>query len=285
MDAPMPQAWLEMADGRMLWLDKGACTLGRATGCTHVLDLPGISRSHAMLQPGPTGGYLLADLKSTNGTYLNGLRLEQVVPLKDGDKVELGDVALTYRCQQAPGQAADSSGATSVQIHSGKVWLLMLDIIGFTGHVQRVGAEAASADFKKWLELVRPVLTRAGGTINAYLGDALFAYWRQDKHPPAKIVTALRELLALQPVSPRPFRILLHHGPVRISGGLQGESLSGPDVIFLFRIEKSTKPLGSTCVLSEPAAVSLDLMQRARDLGRHAVKDYEGTHGFYAFEG
>ena len=66
----------------MLWLDKGACTLGRATGNTHVLDLPGISRSHAMLQPGPTGGYLLADLKSTNGTYLNGLRIEQVVPLR-----------------------------------------------------------------------------------------------------------------------------------------------------------------------------------------------------------
>ena len=29
-----------------------------------------------MLQPGPSGGFLLADLKSTNGTYLNGLRIE-----------------------------------------------------------------------------------------------------------------------------------------------------------------------------------------------------------------
>jgi class 3 adenylate cyclase len=283
MEAPMPQAWLEMADGRMLWLEKGACTLGRSTGCTHVLDLPGISRSHAMLQPGPAGGFLLADLKSTNGTYLNGLRIEQVVPLKDGDKIELGDIALTYRCQSAHEQGGDL-GATSVQIHSGKVWLLMLDIIGFTAHTQKVGAEAASADFKKWLELVRPVLLRSGCTINAYLGDALFAYWRQDKHPPASVTTALRELLGLQPASPRPFRILLHHGPVRVSGGLQGESLAGPDVIFLFRIEKSTKPLGSTCVLSEPAAVSLNLTGSTRDLGRHPVKDYEGVHGFYGLE-
>jgi class 3 adenylate cyclase len=151
--------------------------------------------------------------------------------------------------------------------------------------VQKVGAETASADFKKWLGLVRPVLLRSGCTINAYLGDALFAYWRQDKHPAPKVITALRELQALQSVSPRPFRILLHYGQVRISGGLQGESLTGPEVIFLFRIEKSTKPLGSTCVLSEPAAVSLELTQRARDLGRHPVKDYEGNHGFYAFEG
>ncbi len=283
MDAPTPQAWLELADGRMLWLEKSACTLGRAVGCTHVLDIPGISRSHAMLQPGPSGGFLLADLRSTNGTYLNGLRLEQVAPLRDGDKIELGDVILTYRCQQAPGQHADT-GATSVQIHSGKVWLLMLDIIGFTSHTQSVGAEAASADFKKWLELVRPVLLRSGCTINAYLGDAVFAYWRQDKQPAANVATALRELLALQPASPRPFRILLHHGSVRISGGLQGESLSGAEVIFLFRIEKSTKPLGSICVLSEPAATSLNLTGTARNLGRHPVTDYEGSHGFYGLE-
>jgi pSer/pThr/pTyr-binding forkhead associated (FHA) protein len=284
MDTPLPQAWLEMADGRMLWLEKGACTLGRGASCTHVVDYPGISRTHAMLQPEPGGGYLLADLRSTNGTYLNGIRLEQVTHLRDGDKVELGDVALVYRCQHAPGETGDD-GATSVLIHSGKCWLLMLDIVGFTAHTQNVGVDAATEDFKHWLELVRPVLLRSGCTINAYLGDAIFAYWRQDKHSPFKVTTALRELVALQPASPRPFRILAHQGNVRISGGLQGENLAGSDVIYLFRIEKSTKPLGSTCVLSEAAAVSLDLTATARNLGRHAVTDYEGSHGFYSLEG
>ncbi|HEX2862261.1 MAG TPA: FHA domain-containing protein, partial [Lacunisphaera sp.] len=279
---PLPQAWLEMTDGRMLWLDKGACTLGRGASCTHVVDLPGISRSHAMLQPGPGGGYLLADLRSTNGTYHNGIRLEQVAPLRDGDKIELGEVALVYRCQHAHDH--EDGGATSVLIHSGKCWLLLLDIIGFTAHTQRVGTDAATEDFKKWLELVRPVLLRAGCTINAYLGDAVFAYWRQDKHPAAKVAAALRELVALQPASPRPFRILAHHGNVRISGGLQGENLAGTEVIFLFRIEKSTKPLGSVCVLSEAAATSLDLTGTARNLGRHAVTDYEGSHGFYGLD-
>lgn len=283
MDSPLPQAWLELADGRMLWLEKGASTLGRGVNCTHVLDFPGISRSHAMLQPGPGGGYLLADLRSTNGTYLNGIRLEQVASLRDGDEVMLGDVSLVYRCQQTSGQSADT-GATSVLIHSGSCWLLMLDLIGFTAHTQTVGVEAATADFKKWLQLVRPILLRAGCTINAYLGDALFAYWRQDKHSPFKVITALRELIALQPQSPRPYRILLHQGNVRISGGLQGENLAGSDVIYLFRIEKSTKPLGSTCVLSESGAASLGLTTTARSLGRHAVTDYEGSHGFYSLE-
>ena len=283
MDEPLPKAWLEMAEGRMLWLEGGVCTLGRATSCTHVLDFPGISRSHAMLQPGSGGGFLLADLRSTNGTYVNGLRLEQAAVLRDGDKIELGDIALVYRCQQPPGQAADS-GATSVLIHSGKCWLLLLDIVGYTAHVQKVGAEAASADFKKWLELVRPVLLREGCSINAYLGDAIFGYWRQDKHPAARVITALRGLLALQSASPRPFRLLLHHGAVRISGGLQGEGLAGPEVIFLFRIEKATKPLGSTCVLSEAGAASLGLTEECRNLGQLAVKDYAGSHMFFALE-
>ena len=280
-DTPPSQAWLELADGRMHWLDQNTCTIGRGATSTLVLDLPGISRSHVMLQPGPGGGHLVADLRSTNGTYHNGLRLEQVVPLRDGDKIELGDVTLTYRCQQAPGQVAES-GATSVQIHSGSCWLLLLDLIGHTTHTHNVGAEAATADFKRWLELIRPVLLRSGGTINAYLGDAVFAYWREDRHSADKVSPAIAELVRLQTESPRPFRLILHHARIRISGGLQGESLTGSDVIFLFRIEKSTKGLGSTCILSEAAVASLKFESSARPLGRHPVRDYPGDHAFFS---
>lgn len=280
-EAPLPQAWLEFPDGRMHWLDKTPCTIGRIASNTLALDQPGLSRSHAMIQPTPGGGWFLTDLRSTNGTYHNGLRLEQGAALRDGDKIELGDTTLTFRCQQASEPSAEA-GATSVQIHSGNCWLLMLDLIGHTAHTHAVGAEKASADFKHWLELVRPALIRSGGTINAYLGDAVFAYWRQDRHGAEKVGPALQEIVALQKTSPRPFRIILHYGRIRISGGLQGESLVGTDVIYLFRIEKSTKPLGATCVLSEPAAKSLNLTDTARPLGAHPVPSFEGNHAFYA---
>ncbi|SDR88718.1 FHA domain-containing protein [Opitutus sp. GAS368] len=284
MDAPLPQAWLEFADGRMHWLDKNACTIGRIASNTLALDQPGLSRSHAMIQPTPGGGWLLTDLRSTNGTYHNGLRLEQGVALHDGDKIELGDTTLTFRCRQTADHTTEA-GATSVQIHSGDCWLLMLDLIGHTAHTHAVGAEQASADFKRWLEFVRPGLVRSGGTINAYLGDALFAYWRQDRHPAEKVAAAVQELVALQTTSHRPFRIILHHGRIRISGGLQGESLAGTDVIFLFRMEKSTKPLGATCVLSETAAKTLALTATARPLGAHPVPSFPGDHAFYALGG
>lgn len=281
MEAPLSQAWLELPDGRMHWFDQGPCTIGRGDTCTLVLNVPGISRNHVVIQPKPGGGHYLSDLRSTNGTYVNGLRQEQTVALRDGDRIEIGEFPLVYRCQLTPGQAADS-GQTSVQIHSGPCWLLMLDLIGHTAHTHAVGAEAASADFKHWLELVRPILLQSGGTINAYLGDAVFAYWRQDRHDAAKVGAALQALVRLQAVAPRPFRIIMHHGKIRISGGQQGESLIGTDVIYLFRIEKSTKSLGARCVLSETAAVSLQLDQTARPLGRHPVPDYPGEHVFFA---
>jgi class 3 adenylate cyclase len=280
MEAALPKAWIELTDGRMLFLE-GPFTIGRSPTSTLVLDQSGVSRSHAMLQPGPGGGHLLADLRSTNGTYVNGLRLEQARPLRDGDTILIGEATLIYRCRQDPTEGPDASQTTSVQIHSGPCWLLLVDVIGFTGHTQKVGNHAAAEDFKKWLEGVRPILGRHDATINAYLGDAIFAYWRQDRHTPDKVAAATRALVELQPASPLPFRMLVHHGHVRISGGLQGESLSGNDVIFLFRIEKSTKPLGSPCVLSETAATTLKLAELARALGRHSVPDFDQPHAFF----
>jgi pSer/pThr/pTyr-binding forkhead associated (FHA) protein len=42
---------------------------------------------------------MLEDLGSKNGTLLNGTKIEQAVPLQDGDEIRLGSVELTYRSQ------------------------------------------------------------------------------------------------------------------------------------------------------------------------------------------
>lgn len=60
--------------------------------------LMGVSRHHVMIAQA-TGGYLVKDLGSANGTWLNGARLSPFVPyaLKDGDHLELGRLSLTVR--------------------------------------------------------------------------------------------------------------------------------------------------------------------------------------------
>src|SRR5215813_14713654 len=76
--------------GRMHKLDKAQeVILGRSTECQLQVDDDGISRRHARVGIDQNGQFRVVDLGSTNGTYVNGVRVDAVV-LKDGDKIQIG---------------------------------------------------------------------------------------------------------------------------------------------------------------------------------------------------
>jgi hypothetical protein len=60
-----------------------------------VLDGPGVSRLHALLSHHEGRGFVITDLGSRNGTWVNGASITEAV-LKTGDEVTLGDYAI--RC-------------------------------------------------------------------------------------------------------------------------------------------------------------------------------------------
>ena len=49
-----------------------------------------LSRCHAALQYSPDQGFILSDLESTNGTYINGKNIKRVCALRDGDRIRIG---------------------------------------------------------------------------------------------------------------------------------------------------------------------------------------------------
>lgn len=57
-----------------------------------------LSRRHAQLEQTPTG-WLVRDLGSTNGTYLNGQRLVGEAPLTNFDRVQVGDTEMEFQCE------------------------------------------------------------------------------------------------------------------------------------------------------------------------------------------
>jgi len=59
-----------------------------------------ISRRHAVIRPGD-GGIEIEDLGSTNGTYVNGVRIEGVTRLASGDTVQLGKSVLQVESVRA----------------------------------------------------------------------------------------------------------------------------------------------------------------------------------------
>jgi pSer/pThr/pTyr-binding forkhead associated (FHA) protein len=74
-------------------LDGGVRTLGRATGADFSVDGALVSRVHCRLTVLPGGGLEVRDLDSTNGTFVNGKRV-QTAQVASGDRIQIGRVEL-----------------------------------------------------------------------------------------------------------------------------------------------------------------------------------------------
>jgi signal transduction histidine kinase len=85
--------------------------LGRSTEALPCTD-PTVSRRHAELTPA-RDGWIIRDLASRHGTWLNGVRVRDAVHLRDGDRIRCGDSELVYR------QATDAAAPSSVQPDAG----------------------------------------------------------------------------------------------------------------------------------------------------------------------
>jgi hypothetical protein len=83
----------------------------QSEGVGRLADDPELSRHHAEITRLPTGEYQLEDLSSTNGTSVNGTRLQAPVVLSLGDTIELGTAKLVVRALPA---AIDVRAATVV---------------------------------------------------------------------------------------------------------------------------------------------------------------------------
>ncbi len=93
--------------GRTLRTDDEIVLIGRGSAQIPLTDQT-ISRRHAELKH-VDGGWLLSDLHSANGTYVNGVRLARPVKLKHGDQIRVGSTLLVYSGDETVQQFSGSS--------------------------------------------------------------------------------------------------------------------------------------------------------------------------------
>ena len=98
--------WVEEGSqqGQSYALHQDVVSIGRVTGRADiVVGDRTLSPEHARFIRLGTGTYGIQDLKSANGTFLNGQAVPPgtIWPLQDGDRLALGDVVLVFRKQRA----------------------------------------------------------------------------------------------------------------------------------------------------------------------------------------
>jgi hypothetical protein len=72
------------------------CIVGRSYSADVLLDDDTISRRHALVVR-QAGAAWIADLGSSNGTYLNGAPVREPTEIVDGDVIGFGDISYTFR--------------------------------------------------------------------------------------------------------------------------------------------------------------------------------------------
>ena len=85
---------LDANSGAVYPISDTTCVIGRAVNCTLRIKHPALSRYHAMIKH-VGDKWILSDIKSLNGVYLNGRRVSQT-KLRDNDRIGIGEHELIF---------------------------------------------------------------------------------------------------------------------------------------------------------------------------------------------
>lgn len=103
---PVPYLLITTGPGRGQTFDlRGEVHLGRSRTNAVALFDGKVSRSHAKLDP-IRNTYIVTDLGSANGTFVNGVRITQPMRLRDGDLLQVGDTQLVFHIRSSSSQDA-----------------------------------------------------------------------------------------------------------------------------------------------------------------------------------
>jgi adenylate cyclase len=283
----MASAWLEKPQTEPIPI-KGSCSLGRAAGNEIVLPAEKVSRRHALIHAQENSEFWLVDLGSRNGTYLNGRRIFQPTRLNDGDLIDICHFQLIFHqisMVSLPEATLGVGTRTISDVQPMQCWLLLADIIASTHLSRSLSAEEISIAVGGWLAESKQITEDCGGGIDKYLGDGFLAFWHERGQTGPNLLRAITAFVRLQASTQPAFRLALHYGQV-FTGGMAAfgqENLFGPEVNFVFRMEKIAGALGEPRLLSEAAKKSLSPGWTVSEVGRHTLPGFDGEYMFWRF--
>ena len=92
--------------GQTIYLDEPVISIGRQLSNDIILDDPHVSRNHCLVRS-EGEHYVIEDLNSANGTYVNGERVTES-PLTEGSLIKVGNSLFRFRVQNPDESLASS---------------------------------------------------------------------------------------------------------------------------------------------------------------------------------
>ncbi|WP_395743286.1 FHA domain-containing protein [Prosthecobacter sp.] len=279
------QSWLRLSNGERHDLN-GTCSIGRAPDNTLPIADSEVSRRHAIIQAQGEREFWLVDLGSANGTYVNGRRISQSVRLHNGDLIRVAGNEMEFATEilsamHPGGQQAMAS--TMIHIRQAQCWLMVADIVGST----RLSQTLQGAQFPRmtggWFKNCRQIIDECGGHMSKYLGDGFFCYWDDTADSAIQVRQAVAKLHQAQIMGNPPFRVVLHFGAAALGTvpTMNELNLHGPEVNFVFRVEKVAAAEKQNVLFTEAAVKRMAAEQEVRFVTECPVESFSNSFKFY----
>jgi len=138
-----------------------------------------VSRSHVELHLDAEQDQAWLVDRSTNGTLLNGSRMERSVPVQvmPGDRVQVGPVEFLFFSNRFSARAEVDPRQTVRRVDLRELVMAVGDIVSFSTISEYSDGAVLLESMDRVYSGLRKLLSARHGTLSNYVGDAFFATW------------------------------------------------------------------------------------------------------------
>lgn len=266
----------------LISLDLSPAIMGRDASCKIHLPSRRVSRAHAAIYRAGKR-YVLRDLHSTNGVYLNGLKVTQT-PIREGDLIKLGD-------QEVEVLEAD----IQLPPYKESLTIIFLDIQEYTNLCEKYGDFFSSYVKTVMNELEDQILLQMGCPIKN-LGDGLMTAFGlcdiEDFNSHDSALTFARQAVKfiqrsisekIDDISQIKARVGIAYGEAQIQSG-DVLDIIGDTVNLASRLEYANKIYGTNILMNQEFYNKLNNTSSIREIDTVRVKGKQEPVTMYSYD-
>jgi class 3 adenylate cyclase len=202
-----------------------------------LIEDPVVSRRHLEIRLDPDEDLAYVFDTSTNGTKLNGHRIERArdVRLRPGDRISVGSAVIEFRAERFQGIPTREGASTSTikEVKLSRLAMVAGDILGYSTISQYTDENVLLTNVDMLYGRLCELLDKHDGTLNNYVGDAFFAVWDADddaEAPVRALSFAIAAVDLVRSVAPQMALRTPHDEPIEMGWGVE----IGPAAVSAF---------------------------------------------------